>query len=307
MKIFKIFAVAVAVLSMTACSDDTRDVNTDNDATVSMRYAEFSTKEGRGIIKLPIDIKGKRNGDVKITLAVKSEYENPAVEEKNVYLTTRNIVVYPEDDVYNVEVTIVDDKDMNEPRNCDVAIVAAEGATIGTPSFTKLEIKDNDSEPYDRCAGDWILNTLDESGNSSKMLINLTSADEGQAGYNNYYVIHNILSDRVGEGLSLRAYFTYDAETKTGTVSFPYGWSCGTVDLGGSYGEQQITLYEGILKDDGFYINRTGECVFDYNDTFTAMEVQMSVQTGIYPMWAFIFGNSIVDYFYVTGMERPAN
>ena len=106
-----------------------------------MRYAEFSTKEGRGIIKLPIDIKGKRNGDVKLTLAVKSEYENPAVDEKNVYLTTHTIVVYPEDTFYNVEVTIVDDKDMNEPRYCDVAIVAAEGATITTPSFTKVETR----------------------------------------------------------------------------------------------------------------------------------------------------------------------
>ncbi len=307
MKIFKIFAVAVAVLTMTACSDDTREVNTDNDATVSMRYAEFSTKEGRGIIKLPIDIKGKRNGDVKLTLAVKSEYENPAVDEKNVYLTTYTIVVYPEDTFYNVEVTIVDDKDMNEPRYCDVAIVAAEGATITTPSFTKVEIKDNDSEPYDRCAGDWIINTLDESGKASKMLVNLVSADEDQPGYKSYYVIHNILSDRVGDGLSLRAYFTYDEVTKTGTVSFPYGFDCGTVDLGGSYGEQKILLYEGILEDDSFYINNTGECVFDYNDTFTAMEVQPSLQTGTYPLWAFIFGNSIVDYFYVTGMERPAN
>lgn len=306
MKIFKIFAVAVAVLSMTACSDDTRDVNTDNDATVSMRYAEFSTKEGRGIIKLPIDIKGKRNGDVKLTLAVKSEYENPAVDEKNVYLTTHTIVVYPEDTFYNVEVTIVDDKDMNEPRYCDVAIVAAEGATITTPSFTKVEIKDNDSEPYDRCAGEWILNTLDDTGKPSKMLVNLTSADEDQPGYKSYYVIHNMFTDKgVGVGLSLRAYFSYDENTKTGTVSFPYGWSLGSAEFG-SYGEQKFFFYEGFIDGESLSISKTGDCVFDYNDTFTDMTVQPSLQTGTYPLWAFIFGNYIFDYFYVTSMERPA-
>lgn len=307
MKIFRIFAVAAVALSLAACSDDSREVNTNGNVTVSMQNAEVFTKEGRGTIKLPIDIKGERNGDIKLTLAVKSEYENPAIDDVNMYLTTKEIVIYPEDNVYNVEVTIVDDKDMNESRYCDVAIVSAEGATIGNPSFTKIEIKDNDSEPYDRCAGDWYINIIDDSGASSKMLINLSSFDEGHGGYKNYYVVNNVLSNLVGDGLSLRAYFTYDEETKTGTVTFPYGYGMGEIDLGGKYGVQSFTFYEGILENDRFMINENGGSVFDYNDTFTAMTVQPSELTGTYPLWTFTFGNSVLEFFYVTAMERPAN
>ena len=98
------------------------------------------------------------------------------------------------------------------------------------------------------------------------MLINLTSFDEGHGGYKNYYVVNNFLSNRVGDGLSLRAYFTYDEETKTGTVTFPYGWAMGEVELGGNYGVQSFTFYEGILENGKFYINDKGGTVFDYND-----------------------------------------
>ncbi len=308
MKYLKIFAIAVAALSVTACSDNNDpDFNTMGDVTVEMGQGEFSTKEGRGIVKIPVNVTGERNGIVEVTFAIKSDYENPAVNEQNIYMTTNTIVIFPEDNTYNLELTIVDDKDMNEARYCDVTIVSAEGATVGSQNFTKVEIKDNDSEPYDRCAGDWYLNVIDEEGAASKMLINLSSFDEGHGGYKNYYIVNNFLSNRVGDGLSLRAYFTYDEETKTGTVTFPYGWAMGEVELGGNYGVQSFTFYEGILENGKFYINSKGGSVFDYNDTFTAMTVQPSDQTGTYPLWAFIFGNSIADYFYVSGMERPAN
>lgn len=308
MKYLKIFAIAIAALSVSACSDnDDPDFNTMGDVTVEMGQGEFSTKEGRGIVKIPVNVTGERNGIVEVTFAIKSDYENPAVNEQNIYMTTNTIVIFPEDNTYNLELSIVDDKDMNEARYCDVSIVSAEGATVGSQNFTKVEIKDNDSEPYDRCAGEWYLNIIDDSGATSKMLINLTSFDEGHSGYKNYYTVNNFISNVVGDGLSLRAYFTYDEETKTGTVAFPYGWAMGEVDLGGNYGVQSFTFYEGILEDGKFYINDKGGTVFDYNDTFTAMTVQPSEQTATYPLWAFIFGNSIVEYFYVTSMERPAN
>lgn len=152
MKFLKIFAIAVAAFSVASCSDDDTSWNTESDVTVQMGEATFSTKEGRGMVSIPLTVSGERNGNIKVTLDVVSDFENPAKDEEHLYLTTKTIVIFPEDNTYDVEVSIVDDKDMNEARFCNVVIASAEGATIGAQSYTTIEIKDNDSEPYDRCA-----------------------------------------------------------------------------------------------------------------------------------------------------------
>lgn len=307
MKLFKIFAIAIAALSVTACSDDDSKWNTEADATVEMGEATFSTKEGRGMVKIPLVVKGERNGNVKVTLDVQSDFENPAKEDQNLYLTTKTIVIFPEDNTYDVEVTIVDDKDMNDARFCNVVIASVEGATIGAQSYTTIEIKDNDSEPYDRLAGEWMLKTAQISDNGdaaySQQLINLESYDEGEPGYNKYYKVKGLVSG--APELVYRAYFNYDVESETGELTLAYGQNGGSIEVNSTFGEQAIYLM--YLTSDG-YLSDSGSCLFTFDGTFSTMDVTNTIEEGLYPQWGFLFnagGWYMLDSYYVTGMARP--
>ncbi len=311
MKYLKIFAIAVASLSVTACSDNNDpDFNTMGDVTVEMGQGELSTKEGRGIVKIPVSVTGERNGIVEVTFAIKSDYENPAVDEQNIYMTTNTIVIFPEDNTYNLEVTIVDDKDMNEARYCDVTIVSAEGATVGSQNFTKVEIKDNDSEPYDRCAGEWILKTasITDAGNieEKNTYIELVAYEEGTAKYDKAYQVRGLVDPE----LAFRANFVYDKEAKTGYIAFELGQSGGNLLVSSSLGEQSIVLMQLVTENGESYIISKGETLFHINSDFTEMEVENTIEQGVYPEWGFLFnagGWYLLDSFFVTGMTRPAN
>ena len=82
MKFLKIFAIAVAAFSVASCSDDDTSWNTESDVTVQMGEATFSTKEGRGMVSIPLTVSGERNGNIKVTLDVVSDFENPAKEHQ---------------------------------------------------------------------------------------------------------------------------------------------------------------------------------------------------------------------------------
>lgn len=311
MKFFKISTIALAALFVTSCSDDEPVWNTDTDVVVEMGLIEqndgsFSnvvhTKEGRDIAKLPIEIKGKRNGNIEVTFVVKGDYQNVATDDENIFITTKSVVIFPEDSVYTLEVAINDDDVMNEPRWCDVTIESVKGATIGQQNFTTIEIKDNDTEPYDRAAGKWILKTaqMNDAGVlvENQMFINLVSYDEDNRHYNKQYKVRGILGE---DDLLMIALFTYDKETNSGTISFDYDESVGTI------GGTAATFVELYIQDGYYYINNEGATVFNYsavNPKITEMSVDPSEVTGIYPMWGFIADRILAQPFYVTGMER---
>lgn len=315
MKFFKISTIALAAIFVTSCSDDEPVWNTDKDVVVEMGLIEqndgsFSnvvhTKEGRDIVKLPIEIKGERNGNIEVTFVVKGEYENTATDDENIFITTKSVVIFPEDNEYTLEVAIYDDDVMNEPRWCDVTIESVKGGTIGQQNFTTIEIKDNDTEPYDRCAGKWILKTaqMNDAGQlvESQQFINLVSYDEDSKHYKRQYKVRGL-----GADILMLALFTYDKESNSGTVSFNYDESVGSVTMSdGSL--MPVTFLELYVQDGYYHTNTVGATVFNYsavNPKITEMSVEPSEVTGIYPMWGFISGNSIVmQPFYVTGMER---
>lgn len=318
MKFLKIFSIALVAAFVTSCSDDdTPAWNTDKDVVVEMGLIEqpdgtysnvVHTKEGEPIVKIPLEIKGKRNGDIEITVVVKGEYENTASDDVNVFITTKSVIVFPEDNVYNLEVAINDDDEMNETRWCDIAIESVKGGTIGQQNFTTIEIKDNDTEPYDRCAGQWILKTatLTDAGDlkEERKVIYLSAYPESDK--ERYKVMYRVQDLQYAE--DLMAYFSYDKETNSGTISINYGSECGSYT--GSNGTlESVTLFEGILTDSGYSINNQGATIFDYSAEFTKiseMTVEPSEITGTYPMWLFLRGSGYIAElpYYVTGMER---
>jgi hypothetical protein len=310
MKFLKIFTIALAALSVSACSDDEAPINTEGNVTVEMGQGTYSTKEGRGLVKLPLIVSGKRNGDVVVTFAIRSDYSNPALEEKNIYMTTKTVVIFPEDDTYNVEISIVDDKEMNEARWCDVTIASVEGATIGSQNFTQVEIKDNDSEPYDRCAGTWILKTatFDDAGKPSyaDQYIELVSYDEDTNGYKNYYRVKGLVSGN--DDLSWRAYYTFDDESKVATISFKLGESGGTTEINTTFGERSVVMMQLVVEGGQQYIVDKGNLNFVSDTNFTEMTVENEVDPGNVPDLAFLFnadGWYLYEEYFVMGMTRP--
>lgn len=316
MKLYKFLAIAFAAFAVTACSDDKDEWNTESDAVVEMGLIEqadgsyknfYSTKEGQGLVTLPIDIKGKRNGNVEITFTVKTDYENPATDENNILMTTHTIVVFPEDDTYDLELYIVDDDEMNEPRWCDVTIESVKGASIGANNFTAVQIRDNDTEPYDRCAGEWALITAkqNDAGDfvESRQYIRLVPYDELSEKYKHQYRVTGL----GGEGCILLAYYDYDEATKTGTVTFNYNQGGGTAASGET--TYNLTFLELYQQDGGLYINIDGGTVFNFSaeqQKITSMTVNPSDLTGTYPWWAFVVMSEglVFDQFHVTGMSR---
>lgn len=302
MKFFKIFTIAIAALSVTACSDnDKTSWNTESDVTVEMGESSFSTKEGRGMVTIPLKVTGERNGSIKVTLDVISDTENPAKDEENLYLTTKSIVIFPEDDTYDVEVTIVDDKEMNEARFCDVVISSVEGATIGAQSFTTIEIKDNDTEPYDRAAGPWILEVVDYNGIPGRKYIDFITYDEGQAGYEKYYKMTGLYSNNF-----YRVYYSGDKENEEFAISVNYSTKGSAIDLNK---DDEILDLQFLVEENGqLYIMDTGQTVFHIDPTFLSAEMEYTSIPGDYPIWGFLTSEGgLADYFYVTKMVRPSD
>ena len=311
MKILKIFAIAAVAMSVAACSDDDNPINTNSGVTVELEQASIVTKEDRGIIEIPLVINGERNGDITVTLGIESsQYENPAVDEKNVYFTTKTVVIFPEDDTYDVELGLYDDDEMNQSRWCDVTIVAVDGGEIGAKNYTTVEIRDNDTEPYDRAAGTWQLITATENDNGTltetKQYIKLVSYDEGTSGYQNYYQVKDLVS---GADLTFRAYYQFDDTDSIGYIQLNNGQQGGSIEIG-SYGEQTVTLYQLVAEGGSLYIVDEGATYFHFDGKpryINSMEVENGVQEGVYPQWGFLFnygGWYIYDTYIVTGMTR---
>lgn len=98
MKLYKIFAVALAALTMTACSDDDDKIgwNSNADVTVEMGQASISFKEGRGMVNVPVTVTGEANGNIMVTVACEETGLNPAQEDVHYYVTDKTIIISPE-------------------------------------------------------------------------------------------------------------------------------------------------------------------------------------------------------------------
>ncbi len=94
MKLNKIFAAALAILTMTACDDDD-PVNT-ADVTVNMQQTQMSIAEdfSTGVYYyVPVVLSGETNGPVTVTIAVEGTGANPAVEDRDYMVTSKTIVI----------------------------------------------------------------------------------------------------------------------------------------------------------------------------------------------------------------------
>lgn len=227
MKYIKLLSLLVAVLFLGACSDDDVKKNSAADVTVSMGTATISPREGAGIVSLPIKVEGPTNGMVSVTVETREVGSNPAVENTHYYVTTKKINITGSEGY--VELEMVDNEEINDPRTFEVTIVKVEHAKLNEAAkTTTVEIRDNDHEPYDRLQGTWTMTYKDYNGAVQTQKVTITGADDpSEYIYNKLLYVEDILLEKSKAQLS----FNYDSANNTCYVSFTnfmkYNWYTG--------------------------------------------------------------------------------
>lgn len=227
MKYIKLLSLLVAVLFLGACSDDDVKKNSAADVTVSMGTASISPREGAGIVTLPIKVEGPTNGMVSLTVETREVGSNPAVDGTNYYVTTKKINITGSEGY--VELEMVDDDEINDPRSFEVTIVKVEHAKLNEAAkTTSVVIRDNDHEPYDRLQGTWTLTYKNYDGAVQRQKVTITGADDpSEYIYNKLLYVEGMLLDKSKAHLS----FNFDTANNTCYVSFTnfmkYNWVTG--------------------------------------------------------------------------------
>lgn len=261
MKYIKLLSLLVAVLFLGACSDDDVKKNSAADVTVSMGTATISPRESAGIVSLPIKVEGPTNGMVTLTVETREVGSNPAVENTNYYVTTKKINITGSEGY--VELEMVDDDEINDPRSFEVTIVKVEHAKLNEAAkTTSVVIRDNDHEPYDRLQGTWTLTYKNYDGAVQRQKVTITGADDpSEYIYNKLLYLEGMLLEKSKAQLS----FNFDTANNTCYVSFTnfmkYNWITGLelqgisqpVDIklgrleGNSISESPV---EGVVQED---------------------------------------------------------
>lgn len=282
MKYIKLLSLLVAVLFLGACSDDDVKKNSAADVTVSMGTATISPRESAGIVSLPIKVEGPTNGMVSVTVETREVGSNPAVENTHYYVTTKKINITGSEGY--VELEMVDNEEINDPRTFEVTIVKVEHAKLNeAKKTTTVEIRDNDSEPYDRLQGTWTMTYKNYNGAVQTQKVTITGADDpSQYIYNKLLYVEGMILDKSKAQLS----FNYDSANNTCYVSFTnfmkYNWYTG-LELQGVSKPVDIQLgrlegnnisqspVEGEVQDDfktiKFESGATIACLFTNPDT----------------------------------------
>lgn len=247
MKYIKIIMMLCVAALFTACSDDEEGWGNASKATVEFEQAEIVVKENKGIVYIPVKVTGENKGRVQVTVAVTAADKNGAEEDVNYMITSKTIAIAAEDTIGNIEFITVDDEEINANREFVVSIASVKGATAVEGTQTKVVLRDNDAEFYDKLTGKWTM-TVENAKGSTTWDVNVIGFDEGEDGYNQTLYVTGMMnySWTVAE-LS----YNLDVDTKKVSVAFvfPYLFAEG-VDFGLG-GENDVILY-GADESDNF-------------------------------------------------------
>lgn len=214
MKYIKLLMLLAVVTFFGACSSDDDSWNSAADVTVSMKNPTMVIKENMGLTNVPIEVKGKTNGNVYVTLAVKEVGKKPAKEDVHYYITDKTISI--SDSIGYVEVEPVDDDEINDDRTFEITIVEAKGAKIGNAT-TQVSLKDNDSQIYEKLQGKWKLTGVSRQGAPMESVVKIIGASDEKDGDYNHTLY---LTGMAVSSSSARLSFHYDEKTKQGYVAF---------------------------------------------------------------------------------------
>lgn len=219
LKLFMLFAVAAV---FTACSDNDDENWNSNSATVSMAQGAMTVSEAKGLFNVPVAVSGERNANVQVTVAVAAADVNPATEDVDYLITTKTINISPDQTVGNIQIKSVDNEDINENRKFTLTIVDVKGATLGDVKSTEVTLKDNDALFYEKFAGQWKMNTVNNNGAAQNWDVTVYTAEEGDPDYENFIYV----SGMMGYDWTLATLkYNYDKATNKVTLTVVTGFS----------------------------------------------------------------------------------
>lgn len=219
LKLFMLFAVAAV---FTACSDNDDENWNSNSATVTMAQGAMTVSEAKGLFNVPVAVSGERNANVQVTVAVAAADVNPATEDVDYLITTKTINISPDQTVGNIQIKSVDNEDINENRKFTLTIVDVKGATLGDVKSTEVTLKDNDALFYEKFAGQWKMNTVNNTGAPQNWDVTVYTAEEGDPDYENFIYV----SGMMGYDWTLATLkYNYDKATNKVTLTVVTGFS----------------------------------------------------------------------------------
>ncbi|MCM1293796.1 MAG: hypothetical protein NC230_09505 [Bacteroides sp.] len=161
MKLTKIFAIALAAVTMTACSDDDNGLNTASGVTVDFEGATMEVNEDQGFFEIPVMVTGETNGEIKVTIEVvaPAEGDETAAVDGKEYLITSNTITIPAGTATGAfEVRNLWDQGVVTPDKVfKVKLAKVEGAQIGSIAETSVTIINIDNT-FTQLLGRWTLN-----------------------------------------------------------------------------------------------------------------------------------------------------
>lgn len=271
MKYIKLLTIALATTSMVACSDDDANWNSASDVTVSMAQTEISVKENEGIFNVPVSVEGEANGPIQVTVEVAEVGENPAMDDVHYLVTSKTIVIPADATTGNIEISTVDNGEINEARQFDITIVSVEGAQVGANITTTVNLKDNDAAFYEKLQGAWKMNFTSRYDDEASWSVNVVGYDEGEEGYDKTLFINGVLGYSF---CALEMSYFFDTASKSGYVEIPLGTYVADYDDANG-------IYACTVTDDG-YIALEGSIKGQWNEDFTEITFEEDKQLILY-------------------------
>lgn len=255
MKLYKYFAFALAMLSLSACDDNKVEdypgflgaVNTASDVTVDLDPT-FSFNENQTMVYVPVNVSGTTNGKIVVTVEVKEAVENPAKEVENYNITSKTINIPEGEATGYVEITPVWEQGViNDDRKFSMTITKVEGATVGNANCDLTIVNVDDA--YTMMAGSWTLTATEVLagnvlGNEVTMVLNMKTLEPNSEHYGTELDAFNL------KGLSylyIPFAFNYDEASKEISLEL----------MAGSFATTGIINFTGI-----------GECIVASSTAF---------------------------------------
>lgn len=211
-----IVLLLMSTLFLVACSDDEK-INSGN-ATVAMTQTEMKVKETTGVFQVPISVTGEQNAPIKLTVEVAEYGENPAMDDVHYMVTSKTLIIQPENPQVNLEIKAVDDDVINKDRTFVAKIVQAQGAAISVENdATIITFSDNDANFYEKFAGKW---KFFANNGTVSYDVNIQVYDEDDPLYEKEMIVTGLMGY---DWTTLTLTYNYDLETGKGSLNIPGG------------------------------------------------------------------------------------
>lgn len=247
MKLTKYLLLASAALFLGACSNDD-DWNTASDVTVQMAASSMSVIENADLFYVPVEVVGKANGPVRVTIDVTEGSSNPAVADKHYIVTSKTVTIPNDKTEVGIEIAATNDMDMNGDRHFTISIKSAEGAKIGAQATTDVTIRDDESIPYESIIGTWKFSALGFFDDApQKYSVKIVGVSEGNPDYNKKVYIQGLMEEG---SLVAEVDFNYDEDSQEITLDIPLGQILGVYNK--AYDVMLLSVSGQYLVDEGF-------------------------------------------------------